>query len=161
MYVPQRDSGRVNRDALATQLLAPLSGTDRRRYGFELPARVECVARTGKPARTRLNSWGIGGDAHDTAMPVVSEPATNAVVHTDGRLFACELLNGAERLRITVRDQRSAPTHPRVCHTGEEERGRGLLLAEAVSSTWGAYRPRSGQGRVVWADLPYDAEKPC
>lgn len=155
----------MNRDALTTQLLDPLSGTDHHRYGFELPARVEFVSRARKLAQARLNSWDIGGDVHDTALLVVSELVTNAVVHTDGRLVACELLNGAERLRITVRDQGSAPTGPRVCRAGEEERGRGLLLVETVSSAWGAYESRSGQGHVVWAELPHGAataaERPC
>jgi histidine kinase-like protein len=95
----------------------------------------------------------MGGDVHDMAMLVVSELVTNAVVHTDGHLVACELLNGAERLRITVQDQGSTPTGPRVCHNVEEERGRGLLLVEAVSSAWGAYESKHGPGRIVWAEL--------
>jgi anti-sigma regulatory factor (Ser/Thr protein kinase) len=151
----------VNRDALTTQLLDPLSGTDHNRYGFEFPARVEFVSSARRLARARLNSWGIGGDVHDTAMLVVSELVTNAVVHTDGHRVGCEILNSVRQLRITVRDQGCAPTGPRVCHVAEEERGRGLLLVEAVSSAWGAYESRAGQGRVVWAELPYGAEKQC
>lgn len=151
----------MNRDALTTQLLDPLSGTDHNRYGFELPARVEFVSRARQLAQARLNSWGIDGDVHDTALLVVSELVTNAVVHTGGQLVACELLNRAEQLRITVRDQGSAPTGPRVRRVAEEERGRGLLLVEAVSSAWGAYESRAGQGRAVWADLAYGTEKPC
>lgn len=127
----------MNRDALTAPLLDQCSGADHHRYSFELPARVEFVARARRLARERLHFWGIGGDVHDTAMLVVSELVTNAVVHTDGHLVACELLNGAERLRITVQDQGSSPDGPHVCHTLEEERGRGLLLVEAVSSAWG------------------------
>ncbi|MCX4820582.1 ATP-binding protein [Streptomyces sp. NBC_01142] len=151
----------MNRDALTTQLLDPCSGADHNRYGFELPARVEFVARARKMAQAVLNRWGVGGDVHDTAMLVVSELVTNAVVHTDGHLVACELLNGAQRLRITVQDQGSAPTGPRVCRVAEEERGRGLLLVETVSSAWGTHASKSGPGRVVWAELPYVAEMPC
>jgi anti-sigma regulatory factor (Ser/Thr protein kinase) len=145
----------VNRDALTAPLVNQCSAADHHRYGFELPARVEFVARARRLARERLHIWGIGGDVHDTAMLVVSELVTNAVVHTDGHLVACELLNGAERLRITVQDQGSSPAGPHVCHTLEEERGRGLLLVEAVSSAWGAYDSQHGPGRLVWAELPH------
>ncbi|MFI2346085.1 ATP-binding protein [Streptomyces sp. NPDC019443] len=143
----------MNRDALTAQRRDPCAGADHHRYGFELPARAELVSRARKLTRERLHCWGIGGDVHDTAMLVVSELVTNAVVHTDGHLVACELLNGAERLRITVQDQGSMPTGPHVCHTVEEERGRGLLLVEAVSSAWGAYESKHGPGRIVWAEL--------
>ena len=166
----------VNRDALTAQLVDPCSGADHHRYGFELPARAEFVARARTLVRERLRCWRIGGDLHDTAMLVVSELVTNAVVHTDGHLVACELLNGAEHLRITVQDQGSSPAEPHVCHGIEEERGRGLLLVEAVSSAWGAHHAKQGSGRIVWAELqrsdavygagfragfPYGPERPC
>lgn len=151
----------VNRDALTTQLLDPSAGVGHHRYGFELPASVEFVARARELTREQLDRWGIAGDTHDTALLVVSELVTNAVVHTDGHLISCELLGGTERLRITVEDQGSALTGPRVCHGTEDERGRGLLLVEAVSCAWGTYAARGGPGRVVWADLPYGAARPC
>ncbi|AVZ76440.1 ATP-binding protein [Streptomyces lunaelactis] len=159
-WVLRRESGRVHRDALTPQLVYPRSGADHHRYGFELPARVEFVASARKLARRRLHHWGIEGDVHDAAMLVVSELVTNAVVHTDGHRVACELLNGAERLRITVQDQGSAPTGPHVCHTFEEERGRGLLLVEAVSGAWGSHDSHVGPGRIVWAELPHEEELP-
>ncbi|MEU5400048.1 ATP-binding protein [Streptomyces sp. NPDC005963] len=156
----------MNRDALHAPLLDPCSGADHHRYGFELPARVECVSTARKLARDRLDCWGIGGDVHDTAMLVVSELVTNAVVHSGSHRICCELLNGVERLRISVRDQGCAPSGPRVCHTqAAEERGRGLLLVEAVSSAWGAHATQQGSGRIVWAellhtDVPYGADFP-
>ncbi|MQT00820.1 ATP-binding protein [Streptomyces jumonjinensis] len=162
----QRDSGRVNRDALHAPLLDPCSGADHHRYGFELPARVEYVSRARKLTRDRLGCWGIDGDVHDTAMLVISELVTNAIVHSGSHLISCELVNGVEQLRISVRDQGCAPTGPRVCHSmAAEERGRGLLLVEAVSSAWGAHADQLGTGRVVWAELrhtaiPYGADFP-
>ncbi|MFI1015003.1 ATP-binding protein [Streptomyces sp. NPDC020965] len=146
----------MNRDALHAPLLDPCSGVDHYRYGFELPARVEYVSRARKLARDQLRSWGIGGDVHDTAMLVVSELVTNAVVHSGSHLVSCELLNAVQHLRISVRDQGCAPTGPRVCHTmAAEERGRGLLLVEAVASAWGAHATHQGAGRIVWAELAH------
>ncbi|MFF3323775.1 ATP-binding protein [Streptomyces sp. NPDC002889] len=157
----------MNRDALTAQLLDPHSGTDLNRYRFELPARVEFVSHARKLTAGQLDCWDIGGDTYDTALLVVSELVTNAVVHTEGHLVACELHNDDRVLRITVQDQGSAPTGPRVCRVAqegcavEEERGRGLLLVEAVSSAWGTYDCERGTGRIVWAELPRNAGWTC
>ncbi|MEU0391434.1 ATP-binding protein [Streptomyces sp. NPDC006208] len=157
----------MNRDALTAQLLDPHSGTDLNRYGFELPARVEFVSQARKLARDQLRCWGIHGDLHDTALLVISELVTNAVVHTGGSLVACEVVNGDRQLRITVQDQGSTPTGPRVCRNAEEgiaaeeERGRGLLLVEAVSSAWGAHDCEHGTGRIVWAELSRETGWAC
>ncbi|MGN9790086.1 ATP-binding protein [Streptomyces sp. OZ13] len=145
----------MNRDALATELLDSLAGTDLTRYAFELPARAEQVSRARKLVSARLGSWGVEGDAHDTALLVLSELFTNAIVHTGGHLVGCELLVGAGRLRVTVQDQGATTTGPRVCHGAQGERGRGLLLVEAVSRAWGTYDAAPGVGRVVWAELPF------
>ncbi|MER6912079.1 ATP-binding protein [Streptomyces sp. NPDC000594] len=148
----------MNRDALHAPLLDPCSGVDHHRYGFELPARVEYVSRARRLARVRLECWGIDGDVHDTVMLILSELVTNAVVHSGSHLVACELLNGAERLRVSVRDQGCAPLGPHVCHTqAAEERGRGLLLVEAVSAAWGAHETHRGTGRTVWAEVAHTA----
>ncbi|MEO3974633.1 ATP-binding protein [Streptomyces sp. CAU 1734] len=162
----QGDSVRVNRDALHAPLLDPCSGVDHHRYGFELPARVECVSRARKLAQDRLLCWGIGEDVTDTALLIVSELVTNAVVHSGSHLIFCELWNGVGQLRISVRDQGCAPTGPHVCQTkAAAERGRGLLLVEAVSSAWGAHAVQRGSGRIVWAEVahtdgPYGAHFP-
>ncbi|MGW0776423.1 ATP-binding protein [Streptomyces sp. NPDC002835] len=150
----------MNRDALAPELLAPSAGPDLTRYSFELPARVEHVSRARKLVSARLAGWGVDGDPHDTALLVVSELFTNAIVHTGGHLVACELRVAAEWLRITVQDQGCADTGPRVCHGAAGERGRGLLLVEAVSRAWGTYDAVPGTGRVVWAELAYTLRPP-
>ncbi|MEW2634558.1 ATP-binding protein [Streptomyces sp. NPDC048389] len=150
----------MNRDALASELPAPRAGTDLTRYAFELPARVEHVSRARKRVSARLAGWGVDGDPHDTALLVVSELFTNAIVHTDGHLVACELQAGAERLRITVQDRGRTATGPRVCHGATGERGRGLLLVEAVSCAWGTYDAVPGTGRAVWAELACNPRPP-
>lgn len=144
----------MNRDALATELLDFFMEPDLTRYAFELPARAEQVSRARRMVSARLESWGVGEDAHDTALLVLSELFTNAIVHTGGHLVACELRAGANRLRVTVQDQGAAATGPRVCRGAEGERGRGLLLVEAVSCAWGTY-DAPGAGSVVWAELPF------
>ncbi|MFF8841335.1 ATP-binding protein [Streptomyces sp. NPDC015127] len=156
----------MNRDALTTPLLDASPDTATSRYGFEVPARVASVSRARRLVSERLGRWGIDGDTLDTALLIVSELVTNAVVHTDGHLVSCQLLLADGRLRVTVQDQGSAPTGPRVCHGLEEERGRGLLLVESLSTAWGTYDREHSAGRAVWAELtcsdgPFTAEWPC
>ncbi|MEV4330928.1 ATP-binding protein [Streptomyces sp. NPDC049597] len=144
----------MNRDALTTPFLDASPDTSTSRYGFEVPARVESVSRARRLVSERLDVWDIGGDTHDTALLIVSELVTNAVVHTGGHLVSLQLHRSEGRLRVTVQDQGSTATGPRVCHGLEEERGRGLLLVEAVSTAWGTHDCEHGTGRVVWAELP-------
>ncbi|MFM9615797.1 ATP-binding protein [Streptomyces niveiscabiei] len=79
----------------------------------------------------------------------------NAVVHTDTRTVTCVVAASGHRMLGRVEDhgtgssalvpQRAAP---------QEERGRGLLLVEAVCQSWGTASPDRGRGgRVVWAIL--------
>ncbi|MFP1628826.1 ATP-binding protein [Streptomyces sp. 5K101] len=145
----------MNRDALTTPFLDASPDTTTPHCGFEVPARVESVSRARRLVSERLALWGIDGDTRDTALLIVSELVTNAVVHSGGHLVSCQLHYVERRLRVTVQDQGSTGTGPRVCHGLEEERGRGLLLVEAVSTAWGTYDCERGTGRVVWAELPY------
>ncbi|MGW2116446.1 ATP-binding protein [Streptomyces zhihengii] len=143
----------MNRDALTTPLLDASPAVDASRYGFEVPARVESVSRARRQVSERLDLWGVHGDVHDTALLIVSELVTNAVVHTGGHLVSCQLRLTDAQLRITVHDQGTAPTGPRVCYGIEEERGRGLLLVETLSAAWGTHDCEHGHGRVVWSEL--------
>ncbi|MEU1278171.1 ATP-binding protein [Streptomyces sp. NPDC005805] len=147
----------MNRDALTTPLLDASPDPDASRYGFEVPARVESVSRARRLVSDRLGLWRLGGDTRDTALLVVSELVTNAVVHTGGHLASVQLQLSTAHLRVTVQDQGAGASGPRVCHGIEEERGRGLLLVEAVSSAWGTCDREHGAGRAVWAELPLGA----
>ncbi|MER6995615.1 ATP-binding protein [Streptomyces sp. NPDC000410] len=136
-----------------------------RRFGFELPGRTESVARARRLIRERMLRWGIGGDLLDTMALVVSELFTNAVVHTASDRVQCELRDLEGQLRIAVRDQGCPPGEPRLCRSPEDERGRGLVLVDAMCSAWGAHDVRPGPGRIVWAELTLghrrDAGRTC
>ncbi|MFE1325975.1 SpoIIE family protein phosphatase [Streptomyces sp. NPDC058741] len=109
----------------------------------------QAVGHARRFARRILRSWGVT-DEYDAALVVVSELVTNALVHTDGRVrMDLTLIN--HRLRIAVAD--ASPRTP-VRPTGiswEATGGRGVLLVEALSATWGTL-PVSG-GKQVWAEL--------
>lgn len=149
-------------NALAPQLTArcPRPGNVVRRYGFRLPPHPESVGRARRLTRDRLDLWELDEETRRTAVLVVSELVTNAVVHTAGDHVVCEIRDGGGLLRIAVEDQGCGPTGPRMRRAAEDgsesEGGRGLFLVDSLSSGWGAhdtsgYRP----GRVVWAELPH------
>ncbi|MFB7862964.1 ATP-binding protein [Streptomyces sp. NPDC056069] len=134
--------------------------TEVRRFAFELPARTDAVARARLLAEERLILWGCDAEIRDTVVLVVSELVTNAVVHTASTRFVCELREGEERLRISVRDE-GGPAGPRIRDCGEEERGRGLILVDALCSAWGADRTGHGTAQIVWAELAHGTGEPC
>ncbi|WP_328325034.1 MULTISPECIES: ATP-binding protein [unclassified Streptomyces] len=147
--------------ALIPQLIDQCPGSDVRRYAFELPARTDSVARARRLTRNRLACWDFSEDVCDTALLIVSELFTNAVVHTAGDHIACELRDDKGQLRIAIQDQGHAAVGPQLCRSPQGEHGRGLLLVDAVSSAWGVREATHGPGRLVWAELECHAGRPC
>jgi anti-sigma regulatory factor (Ser/Thr protein kinase) len=119
------------------------------------------VALARRLTRNRLACWDFSEDTSDTALLVISELVTNAVVHTAGDHVACELRDSVGHLRIAVQDQGYTSGGPQLCRSPEGEHGRGLLLVDAVSSAWGVREAMHGPGRLVWAELPHDVGRPC
>lgn len=121
--------------------------------------------------RARLTGWSICADTCDTAVLVISELVTNAIVHTASSRVVCELHDHDDTVRIAVQDEGCAPDEPHPSpQRPEEEHGRGLLLVEALCQAWGAQE--HGSGLLVWAELPRrtdvawtddarDAAEPC
>lgn len=113
----------------------------------------EAVRHARRFVRRTLRAWELPRDTADTALLVVSELVTNALVHTEGQVRLDLSLVG-HRLRIAVTD--SSPRGPlKPTSVGwEATGGRGILLVEAVSHAWGTV-PVSG-GKQVWAELMTD-----
>ncbi|MFE5794360.1 ATP-binding protein [Streptomyces sp. NPDC056503] len=130
------------------------------RFAFELPARTESVSRARHLTEERLLLWGRGTEIRDTAALVVSELVTNAVLHTASSRIVCELRQGADSVRIAVRDE-GGPAGPRIRDCGADERGRGLLIVDALCEAWGAERTGHGTAQIVWAELPHALGEPC
>ncbi|MEV0598431.1 SpoIIE family protein phosphatase [Streptomyces sp. NPDC050315] len=100
-------------------------------------------------ART-LRSWKAD-DELDVVLLVVSELVTNAMVHTQGEVRLDLTLIAEERLRVAVTDASPrAPAKP-VAVGWESTGGRGLLLVEAMTESWGSV-PVSG-GKQVWGEV--------
>lgn len=86
----------------------------------------------------------------DDAQLVVSELATNSVVHA-GTPFSVSVSCDGVAIRISVHDR--SLTRPIVRDTGPTApSGRGLRLVAAVARDWGV--ESAPDGKTVWAELP-------
>jgi hypothetical protein len=96
-----------------------------------------------------LSAWGYT-DLVDDAAVLITELATNAVIHarTDFTVTVSRLPGGA--IRVAVRDASRMPPRPRHPRPLENS-GRGLGLVEAIAAGWGA--DLLADGKVVWAQF--------
>jgi anti-sigma regulatory factor (Ser/Thr protein kinase) len=105
-------------------------------------------------AARRFVGSAIQGDARDVSRLLVSEAATNALLHSasgDGGSFTVEYLISDHLLRVEVHDN-GGPTGPRRrVHHLESMTGRGLDLFDALSDRWGVVGTPAGW--TVWFEL--------
>ena len=85
----------------------------------------------------------------DTAVLLVSELVTNAVLHA-GSPVELALSLGRGRLRVEVGDRDPRPPL-RMDHSEQSSTGRGLLLVDRAVDRWGVERLPSG--KKVWFEL--------
>ena len=92
---------------------------------------------------------GCPDEVRDTVALLVSEVATNALVHGNGDVeVSVRVCQG--RLRVEVSDGSSTAPQPRSADP-EAEGGRGLALVDALSSSWGTELTASG--KTVWFEV--------
>jgi anti-sigma regulatory factor (Ser/Thr protein kinase) len=93
----------------------------------------------------------------DDAMLVVSELATNAMVH-GGSEFTVSVTQIEKAVTIAVGDAGTGPPERRRAGASSTN-GRGLQLVAGVASSWGV-TPHS-VGKVVWANLATASSAPA
>ncbi|MFF1719694.1 ATP-binding protein [Streptomyces sviceus] len=102
--------------------------------------------------RITLADWGLTRRSDDVLL-CVGEIATNALLHgvPPGRCFQLALTLATDGvLRVEVHDSGSGEIHP-ARPSPDVERGRGLLLVQALADDWGI-RERD-PGKVVWCEF--------
>jgi anti-sigma regulatory factor (Ser/Thr protein kinase) len=100
------------------------------------------------------------GPARDVSRLLVSEAATNAVLHSasgNGGTFAVEYLISDGLLRVEVHDGGGPAGPRRRVHHLESMTGRGLDLFDALSDRWGI--DGTPNGWTVWFELDLAAEQ--
>lgn len=90
------------------------------------------------------------GEVADDAALLVSEAATNAVLHAYGPQIRVRVLARGSRLRVEVFD--GSPSLPvQRSALPSAEGGRGLALVEALAAAWGVQAQPAG--KTFWFEL--------
>lgn len=118
-----------------------------------------------REARSELRGFLVDDTRTADAELIVSEFATNAVVHSrsrePGAVFEVrfELAPGALRIEVVDEgDPTVAPLAPEDESFGPRESGRGLLIVDALADKWG--HDSTPEGRLLWwAELWMDEER--
>jgi anti-sigma regulatory factor (Ser/Thr protein kinase) len=132
---------------------------DGRPLSLSLPGAPQSVSAAREFVRGVLFLAGIGLAVIDDALLLISELATNAVIHADSD-FEVVVESGPEWIWIGVADRSTEPvavSRPQA----DSADGRGLRIVESVAPRWGC-ESRQG-GKVVWFALrprPTPAPRP-
>jgi anti-sigma regulatory factor (Ser/Thr protein kinase) len=112
------------------------------------PAVPESVAAARRFTRAALARHDVDPEIIDTATLLVSELATNAVVHATSTIRL--RIGVSDEIRVEVRDaSEGAPVLEDV--GPERESGRGLAIVTSLADDWDWSRRESG--KVVWFSL--------
>lgn len=116
-----------------------------------LPAARRSPGVARQVARDALISWQLT-HLTDTAILLISELVTNAVLHASngGSGLALQLEVQGTWLRIEVHDSDLRGPQPRT-PAWFDESGFGFVLVEALADRWGVRETPAG--KAVWAEL--------
>lgn len=124
-----------------------------RTHTQRFPIRKDSVPLARQHVEALLTEWKLGGLIEDTTL-ITSELTTNVVQHARGigEFFELTLRrrNGILILEVSDSYQWQMPEVRKP--TADDIGGRGLLLVDALSASWGV-RPRR-PGKTVWVHLP-------
>ncbi|MCX4878264.1 MULTISPECIES: SpoIIE family protein phosphatase [unclassified Streptomyces] len=140
--------GRLRDDV--TLLLARMTGRRSRDTAtWQLPARDDTAARARTLASAALRRWHTSDQAQDSALLVISELVTNAVLFSTGPVRV-RLVRAGGRLICEVGDTGNG--RPRL-RRGQvlDDSGRGLHIIHKLSTRWGVRWTNAG--KAVWAEL--------
>ena len=112
------------------------------------PRDVQAPRHARRFVSATLHRWSRA-DLVDDAAVVVSELATNAIIHGGSNLTVGVRCIGS-RVIVTAHDTSATLPYVRVPDT-DASSGRGMQLVSGLSVDWGAEPLRNG--KVVWAEL--------
>jgi sigma-B regulation protein RsbU (phosphoserine phosphatase) len=116
-----------------------------------LPPEPDSVSAARRFAAQAVSELGGPAEATCEVQLLVSELATNAVVHA-GTPMRLSVLGGPQGLRVEVRDDDpTVPASPSAMPSPTATGGRGILLVDAIADHWGVNR--SEKGKTIWFEL--------
>ncbi len=113
-----------------------------------LPAQQTAPGAARRFVVATLGNWGHSAPLVQDAAAVVTELATNAVVHT-ASAFEVSLRVAGALVRISVRD--AGPRSPADIAGIQARAEHGLALVASLANRWGV--DTQADGKVVWAQL--------
>ncbi|MFC0597766.1 ATP-binding protein [Streptomyces palmae] len=140
---------------------------DHQEASVTLPSAPDSVARARGHVMELLTGWGLPAEAEaaDAIRLIVSELATNAVLHTCDQsptFTVLVRLDRDEELRIGVTD--SDPRLPkRLPAAVQQDNGRGLVIIRSLAAESGGrlfVTPVPEGGKTVWTTLPWRTSMP-
>ncbi|MEU7701129.1 MULTISPECIES: ATP-binding protein [unclassified Streptomyces] len=137
---------------------------DHQEASVTLPSDPASVPTARRYVAGVLADWGLddAADIADAIRLIVSELATNAVLHTLGQspTFTVDVrLEREEQLYIGVTD--SHPRRPRRLPAAvQQDNGRGMVIIRVLAAEAGgrlSVTPTDDGGKTVWITLPWTA----
>ncbi|MGW2303705.1 ATP-binding protein [Streptomyces sp. NPDC001809] len=137
---------------------------DHQEASVTLPSDPASVPTARRFVAGVLADWGLDDAAEiaDAVRVIVSELATNAVLHTLGQspTFTVDVrLEREEQLYIGVTD--SHPRRPRRLPAAvQQDNGRGMVIIRVLAAEAGgrlSVTPTDDGGKTVWITLPWTA----
>jgi anti-sigma regulatory factor (Ser/Thr protein kinase) len=131
--------------------------TDRTRY----PTHSAYVKSARDRVRRVAREWGLAESVITDLVTLVSELATNAVLHVtpgNAREFGVTLRLSPECVRLEVRDTGNGVPVPRE-PSEDEPNGRGLLLVEFLADRWDVIT--QVVGKTVFAEIDLKQSTPA
>ncbi len=117
----------------------------------DFPAERDSPGHARRLVVRKLRQWGHDDPLVEDAALVLSELATNAVVHA-GSPFSVVVRVKDSVLHVAVRD--ATPLAATASDNGLVPRtGHGLGLIDVLATRWGV--EAIPDGKTVWAELPY------
>jgi anti-sigma regulatory factor (Ser/Thr protein kinase) len=127
-----------------------------------LPSEPASVTRARHHVCALLGDWGLppGAPMLDSVRLIISELATNAVLHTSGQspTFTVDVrLERSEELYVGVTD--SHPRWPqRLPAAVQQDNGRGMVIIRHLTAECGGklqVTPTGDGGKTVWVMVPW------
>jgi len=118
------------------------------RLALARSAQTGALAR--RTVRQLLDAARIDHETREVAVLLANELVTNAVEHGRGSAYLDAAVQD-RAIRLEVTDSSPVLPRPNSEVSDLDERGRGLLLIDALSSRWGV-QPQQ-DGKTVWCEV--------
>lgn len=127
------------------------------RRSWTVPADLQQIARIRhETTRWLTEHAGVTGDVVADHELVVSELVANAIVHGRSPIRLTVAVTGTAVEGSVTDHGPGRPTLARTFGEEEAERGRGLMIVDALAE-WGCRPADHGPGKSVWFRIPFAA----